>query len=103
MPMNSNDSLQWLQNYMLTATDGTWEHQNGISIDTLDNPGWRIKIDISNKFLVNSEKEKFVSDTSDANWIHIWHDSINNQLNIACGIPNLIEALLISQEWLVRR
>lgn len=27
--------------------DGDWEHSNGIEINTLDNPGWIVKIDLT--------------------------------------------------------
>jgi hypothetical protein len=27
--------------------DGEWEHYNGISIQSSDNPGWWVKIDLS--------------------------------------------------------
>lgn len=28
--------------------DGDWEHEYGIKIETLDNPGWNVKIDLTN-------------------------------------------------------
>ena len=31
--------------------DGEWEHSYGISIDTLDNPGWSVKIDLRDTLL----------------------------------------------------
>jgi hypothetical protein len=40
------DPLSLLQNWYSTQCDGDWEHQYGVSLDTLDNPGWRLKIDL---------------------------------------------------------
>ena len=39
-----NDNLLWLMNWYAQQCDGDWEHENGIKIGTLDNPGWYIKI-----------------------------------------------------------
>ena len=40
------DLLTWLQNWYQIQCDGEWEHEYGIKIYTLDNPGWGIKIDL---------------------------------------------------------
>jgi hypothetical protein len=40
------DSLAWLQNWYTRQCDGDWEHTSGIKIETLDNPGWSVNIDL---------------------------------------------------------
>jgi len=40
------DSLAWLQNWYTEQCDGDWEHANGVQIDTLDNPGWSVNINL---------------------------------------------------------
>jgi hypothetical protein len=42
------DALTSLQKWYASACDGCWEHQYGIRIDTLDNPGWLLHIDLRN-------------------------------------------------------
>jgi hypothetical protein len=39
--------LQWLQEWYLEQCDREWEHEYGIKIGTLDNPGWTITIDLA--------------------------------------------------------
>lgn len=39
--------LQWLQNWYKENCDGYWEHIYGISIGNLDNPGWKVEIDLT--------------------------------------------------------
>lgn len=39
-------ALQRLQNWYLQNCNNDWEHGFGIKIETLDNPGWSIKIDL---------------------------------------------------------
>lgn len=38
--------LQELQRWYLARCDGIWEHGYGVEIGTLDNPGWRVVIDL---------------------------------------------------------
>jgi hypothetical protein len=33
-------TLTWLQAWYAEQCDGDWEHQFGVSVETLDNPGW---------------------------------------------------------------
>jgi hypothetical protein len=40
------DTLAWLQEWYRSKCDGEWEHEKGIRIDTLDNPGWSVVADI---------------------------------------------------------
>ena len=40
------DLLLRLQKWYESQCDGDWEHQYGVRIDTLDNPGWLVKIDL---------------------------------------------------------
>ena len=39
-------TLQKLQDWYRSECDGEWEHGCGVSISTLDNPGWSVTIDL---------------------------------------------------------
>jgi hypothetical protein len=41
-----NSVIDRVQNWYLSNCDGDWEHEFGIRIDSLDNPGWWVKIDL---------------------------------------------------------
>lgn len=41
------DSIEWLQEWYKAQCNGEWEHRHGVSIETLDNPGWTVRIDLS--------------------------------------------------------
>ncbi len=45
-----NNIIDWLQNWTMSQIDGDWEHELGVSIRMLDNPGWLLSADISNYF-----------------------------------------------------
>ncbi|MFT3675503.1 MAG: immunity 53 family protein [Chitinophagaceae bacterium] len=39
--------LEWLQQWYNTQCDGDWEHEYGVKITTIDNPGWSVVIDLT--------------------------------------------------------
>jgi len=43
----SDDNLIWLSQWYLSQCDNNWEHSFGVKVDTLDNPGWSLKIDLT--------------------------------------------------------
>lgn len=49
--------LQWIQEWYKSNCDGYWEHMYGVKIDTLDNPGWIVHIDLIDTPL---EQKEFV-------------------------------------------
>jgi hypothetical protein len=66
----SNSALERLQNWYLLNCDGDWEHSWGISISTLDNPGFTIKINLEDTPLEDLEFERSY-DISDYDWLFI--------------------------------
>lgn len=47
--------LRELQEWYQSQCDEDWEHTYGISIDTLDNPGWQLQIDLTDTELENRQ------------------------------------------------
>lgn len=39
--------LEELQRWYASQCDGDWEHTYGVRIETLDNPGWHVMIDLA--------------------------------------------------------
>lgn len=42
-----SDELTRLQSWYEKHCNGDWEHSYGVRIETLDNPGWFLRIDLS--------------------------------------------------------
>jgi len=69
------DSLNQLQKWYYSQCNGDWEHGYGIKIDTLDNPGWSIKIDLHGTELENKAFQEHSygmgkdAETSGDNWL----------------------------------
>jgi Immunity protein 53 len=40
-------SLERISNWYLSQCNGDWEHSFGVEVQTLDNPGWFVKIDLA--------------------------------------------------------
>lgn len=49
--MSKVDDLTWLMEWYLSQCDEDWEHQYGVKIDTLDNPGWSLTVDLKDTLL----------------------------------------------------
>jgi len=45
--------IKTLEDWYEKQCDGSWEHDSGIKIQTLDNPGWLVNINLVNTDLAN--------------------------------------------------
>ena len=63
------DLLIWLEKWYSSMCDRSWEHLYGVKIDTLDNPGWRVLIDILDTPLEMKKFEPVIKYVDDNNWI----------------------------------
>jgi hypothetical protein len=65
--------LDDLQAWYHAQCDGDWEHSYGIKIETLDNPGWGVRIDLTDTLLEGRPFEPVrrgdSDDPDDAEWI----------------------------------
>lgn len=66
--MDIVDNLNWIENWFAKQCDGDWEHEFGIRIETLDNPGWSIEIDLVGTELEDKELSWKLIEESDSNW-----------------------------------
>lgn len=65
-----SEELAWLQEWYIAQCDGDWEHSYGIRIETLDNPGWRVEIDVAETSLSELVVEGVLVERSENDWIH---------------------------------
>jgi hypothetical protein len=64
------DELSWLQQWYLEQCDGEWEHAFGVSILTIDNPGWSVTICVEGTELASALFEPVKKAVSENNWVH---------------------------------
>lgn len=95
----AGEPLRFLEKWFYDQCNGDWEHEEGITIESLDNPGWMLKINIDYTDLENNALDRIKFERSDEDWIHYWiEDKI---FHAACGPLNLSEALSVFRDLAV--
>jgi len=49
--------IEEIQNWYERQCDGEWEHHNGVSIESLDNPGWHLTVNLTGTKLAKDSFE----------------------------------------------
>ena len=86
------DALYLLQRWYLGRCDGEWEHGYGVSITTLDNPGWSLRIELKDTPLAHRLEPWSKFERSEHDWLH-WRIEAG-VFDAASGPTNLNEAIL---------
>jgi hypothetical protein len=90
-------SLERLEKWYSSHCNGDWEHQYGIEIGTLDNPGWRVTIDLTGTKGENKTLDRMKLERTENDWLQYWVE--NRKFNAACGPKNLSELIDIFCNW----
>lgn len=89
--------LKWIEEWYKSQCDGEWEHLFGIKIYTLDNPGWRIVIDLSDTVLENKVYDGYQAIINDNDWINCL---VKEGCFHGAGDPSKLEEILSQfKEW----
>jgi len=89
--------IKEIENWYLSQCDGDWEHDKGIELTTLDNPGWRLRINLIGTNLESQSFERLENERDKNDWLHCW--KIDGFFEAACGPKNLEEVLGIFIKW----
>jgi hypothetical protein len=84
----------------LRCCDGEWEHRHGVTIETLDNPGWSIRIDLQDTPLRDRSFDKIDAHRTEEDWLVCWVEQ--EQFHGACGPRNLTETIDAFVRWAER-
>jgi len=85
------DAIERIQIWYASQCNGDWEHQFGISIETIDNPGWCVKIDLVGTSLEDVSVESFKKDSGEKDWISY---EIHDNKFIGYGDPHKLQSIL---------
>jgi hypothetical protein len=93
------DPLSRLQKWYHQQCDGDWEHGYGINIETLDNPGWRLLVDLTGTDLATKGFARMThQDPNDEDrWIQVW--KADAKFEGACGPDDLRTLIEIFLSW----
>jgi Immunity protein 53 len=89
--------FEWLQQWYKSQCDGDWEHEYGITIETVDNPGWYITINLIGTECDGHSFSPVKFEKDEMNWYFCLLR--NNNFEASCGPCNLEMVLQIFQEW----
>jgi hypothetical protein len=78
------DLLKCLQDWYVPHCDGGWEHTYGISIDTLDHPGWHLKVELTDTDLSDRSFDEVIFDVEDKN---DWYRCFLTEISWAIADP----------------
>lgn len=95
MHQNKDSAIYRLQSWYSLQCNEDWEHSYGVKIDTLDNPGWIVTIDLADTELQGLLVPRIRVDRSESDWLQ--HEVVDDKF-IACGgvfnLEELIELFL---------
>jgi hypothetical protein len=86
-----------IEKWYADRCDGEWEHSWGVKIETLDNPGWRIRINLNKTPAQLRALPRQKIDRAETDWIYYWVD--NATFHAACGPTNLSETFGLFLAW----
>ena len=83
--------LEDIQRWYTAQCDGDWEHGFGLSIQTLDNPGWSVKINLEDTLLENLPFEPIRVDNGSGTWLSCL---VNERFFVGHGDPSQLSRIL---------
>jgi len=90
--------LQQLQEWYLANCNGDWEHTYGVTIETLDNPGWALTVDLEDTRLMDAPFEKVhIQRDDEDDWIICRKDGFKFRCD--GGPHNLEEIVNVFLNW----
>lgn len=90
-------SISGLEQWYLARCNGDWEHQYGVTIETLDNPGWSLTIDLHDTSAELRHLEWKKIERGERDWI--MYRVNKQQFEAHMGPTNLSEAIQIFLDW----
>lgn len=94
------ESLRWLNEWYKSNCNGDWEHCCQIKVESLDNPGWWVHIDLADTELENCPFEEIVLQNSESDWMFC---RVENASFDGSGDPDKLEKILeIFMQWAIQ-
>jgi Immunity protein 53 len=61
--------IEGLESWFSARCDGDWEHSYGLSIESTDNPGWHVEIDLMETVVADTELAFSREERSESDWV----------------------------------
>jgi Immunity protein 53 len=83
--------IEWLQEWYKQQCNEDWEHEYGIIIRTIDNPGWSVEIGLKNTKLENLSIPYTLTEKSENDWMGF---SVKDNTFIGAGDSGKLSAII---------
>jgi Immunity protein 53 len=94
---SSMHPLEFLQAWYQDRSNGHWEQSHGVTIESIDNPGWVVTIDLSGTPLEDQSMPAIERDVSKRDWLLC--EVERNQFRGQGDPGKLLSILQIFQVW----
>ncbi|KUL23378.1 Imm53 family immunity protein [Streptomyces regalis] len=91
------NALAGLVRWYRSQCDGDWEHEYGVRLASLDNPGWHIEVDLLETDAEGRLMPKRRTDDGQGKWLVAWSDG--EMFRASCDPGSLPEMLGLFQEF----
>lgn len=92
------DDLIWLTKWVASHCNGEWEHEYGVTLESVDNPGWMLRIDLDGTGINPSHFKPVAIQRSETDWIEA---KIENGAFIGgASLSNLPELLRLFRNFI---
>lgn len=91
------DNLTWLTSWYGERCDGEWESDYGVNIESVNNPGWMVRIDLDGTGLDPDAFEAVADQRTETDWVEckveegVWLGG--------GGVENLDEVIGVFRAW----
>src|SRR5205085_2561511 len=88
---------EFIEAWYRAQCNGYWEHANGITIETLDTPGWMVTIDLTETALEDHPMQPVRHERSEQDWIACTVE--RNKFRGQGDSTKLTEILEVFKKW----
>ncbi|NET38268.1 MAG: hypothetical protein F6K19_40765 [Cyanothece sp. SIO1E1] len=88
---DAGQAVDQLQRWYSSQCDGDWEHQLGIKIETLDNPGWMVTVDLNDTPLQSAPFTAIENTDVEREWISC---RVEQRQFRGAGGPHMLSAII---------
>lgn len=90
--------IKWLEEWYISQCEGDWQHYFGMRIYTIDNPGWRVTINLEDTELEDKEFDEYrLIIDEDEDWILCYVKDCRFE---GAGDPSKLEEIIRRfKEW----
>lgn len=96
-PKDGQSSLDRLEQWFQSMCNGDWEHTFGIKIETLDNPGWMVIIELRDTPLFEVPFSAIRQDHTESDWLQC--EIFEGNFRGTGSLGRLDEILRVFLDW----